>query len=245
MTQKPQTAVLLAAGRGRRLRPYTDQMPKPLLSVNGRATLDYVLTAAAEAAVQTVCLVTHHMGEQIEQFVGDGSAWDLSAVYCRQPKLAGTAHALQTAVSTHPALFAREQPFILTATDYILPPDYLANLVTAHLHNGTDMTVSLKELSPQEILASSSPRFLQNGQIGQIVEKPSPEDISGPHAASLTFVLPGAMLDYLPRMKPSLRGEFEIQSVINQMLQDGFTAGGLVQDAPHEWNEACDGPVTI
>lgn len=245
MTQIPQTAVLLAAGRGRRLRPYTDQMPKPLLSVNGRATLDYVLTAAAEAAVQTVCLVTHHMGEQIEQFVGDGSAWDLTAVYCRQPKLAGTAHALQTAVSTHPALFTREQPFILTATDYILPPDYLANLVAAHLHNGTDMTVSLKELSSQEILASSSPRFLQNGQISQIVEKPSPEDISGPHAASLTFVLPGAMLDYLPHMKPSPRGEFEIQSVINQMLQDGFTAGGLVQDAPHEWNEACDGPVNI
>lgn len=244
MTQKPLTAVLLAAGRGERLRPYTDHMPKPLLPVNGRPTLDYVLAATAEAGVHTVCLVTHHMSEQIEQFVGDGSAWNLTVVICRQPKLAGTANALQSAVSTYPAHFAGEQPFILTATDYVLSPDYLVNLIAAHLHNGTDMTISLKELPPEEIVASSSARFLENGQISQIVEKPSADDITSPHAASLTFVLPGATLDYLAHMKPSPRGEFEIQSIINQMLQEGFTASGLVQEAPHEWNEGCDGKGT-
>lgn len=244
MTQKLLTAVLLAAGRGERLRPYTDHTPKPLLPVNGRPTLDYVLTATAEAGVHTVCLVTHHMSEQIEQFVGDGSAWNLTAVTCRQEKLAGTAHALRSAVSIYPALFAREQPFILTATDYVLPPNYLSNLIAAHLHNGTDMTISLKELPPEEIVASSSARFLENGQIGQIIEKPSADDITSPHAASLTFVLPGATLDYLAHMKPSPRGEFEIQSVINQMLQGGFTAGGFVQETPREWNEGRDGTET-
>lgn len=241
MSHKPQTAVLLAAGRGRRQRPYTDHMPKPLLPVDGRATLDYVLTAAAEAGVQTVCLVTHHLSEQIEQYVGDGSAWNLSAVFCRQPHLAGTAHGLQTAVSAHPALFTRELPFILTATDYILPRDYLANLTAAHIHNGTDMTISLKRLRLEEILASSSAQFLQDGQIGQIIEKPSPEQIGSPLAASLTFVLPGATLDYLPGMEPSPRGEYEIQSIINQMLHDGFAARGLEQETPREWEAERDG----
>ena len=130
---------------------------------------------------------------------------------------------------------------MLTATDYILPHDYLKNLIAAHLDNGTDMTISLKKLPLEEILASSSVQFQQNGQIGRIVEKPSPEDITSPLSASLTFVLPGAIGDYFPQMRPSKRGEFEIQSVMNRMLRDGFTASGLEQEAPYEWNEEDDG----
>ena len=240
MNRKPVTAVLLAAGRGQRLRPYTDITPKPLLPVNGRATLDYMLTAVAEADIRTVCIVTHHLSEKIEEFVGDGSDWNLTAAYCRQPSLAGTAHALQTAMLMCPALFARDRPFVLTATDYALAPDYLANLVAAHIESDADMTISLKRLPTEEIIASSSVQFRQNGQIGRIVEKPAPEDISSPLSASLTFVLPGAISDYLPQMRPSKRGEFEIQSVLNRMLQDGFTASGLEQEAPREWNEEED-----
>jgi NDP-sugar pyrophosphorylase family protein len=236
MTPKATTAVLLAAGRGKRLRPYTDRMPKPLLPVDGRATLDYVLTSAANAGIKTVCLVTHHLSEQIEAYVGDGSAWNLTAVTCLQSEMAGTAHALQEAVTAHPALFTKEEPFILTATDYILPPDYLANLVTTHQENGADLTISLKELRPEEILASSSVRFKQNGTIGKIIEKPKVEEINSPFSASLTFILPGAILGYLPRMQPSPRGEYEIQGVINQLLEDGFTACGLEQETPPEWN---------
>ena len=235
MNQKPTTAVLLAAGRGKRLRPYTDRTPKPLLAVDGRPTLDYVLKAAAEAGVQKVCLVTHHLGEKIQAYVGDGSNWNLTAVTCHQSEMAGTAHALQTAVTAYPALFAEDQPFILTATDYILPADYLANLVAAHEGNGADITISLKKLRPEEILASSSVRFNHNGRIGQIIEKPTADEINSPFSASLTFILPGATFNYLQQMKPSPRGEYEIQSIINQLLRDGFTACGLEQDTPPEW----------
>lgn len=241
MIQKPETAVLLAAGRGLRLRPFTDHTPKPLLPVNGRPTLDYVLTAAAEAGVNNVCLVTNYLSEQIEQYVGDGSNWNLSAVFCRQQELAGTAHALQSAVTSFPALFDGKQPFILTATDYVLPAGYLANLVSAHLDRGMDMTISLKRLLPEEILASSSVRFMPNGQIGRIIEKPAPEDISSPLSASLTFILPGPIVDYFSQMVASQRGEFEIQAVMNDMLENGFTASGLEQETPHEWEAVADG----
>lgn len=232
------TAVLLAAGRGKRLRPHTDQIPKALLSVDGRPMLDFVLNAATQAGIETVCLVTHHLGFQIEQFVGDGSEWGLSAIYSHQPHLAGTAHALQSAVTAHPGIFPKERPFLLTATDYILPPTYLADLIAAHKLNGTDITISLKKLPMEEIPGRSSVQFMQNGRIAQIIEKPSPKNIPSPFVASLTLVLPGSTLDYLTHMKLSPRSEFEIQSIINQMLQDGFTASGLVQEAPREWDES-------
>jgi MurNAc alpha-1-phosphate uridylyltransferase len=67
------SAILLAAGRGKRQRPYTDEIPKPLLPVRGRATLDYVLTAVRRAGIERACLVTRHLEEKIFEFVGDGS----------------------------------------------------------------------------------------------------------------------------------------------------------------------------
>lgn len=232
--QTPTTAVLLAAGRGKRLRPYTDHTPKPLLPVDSRPTLDYVLTAAARAGIQTVCLVTHHLAAQIEGFVGDGAAWGVTAVTCRQPRLAGTAHALQTAVSAYPNLFREERPFLLTATDYALPSSYLKKLIQAHLSNEADITISLKHLPPTEISSSSSVSFQPNGRITQIVEKPSPGANVGSLAASLIFVLPEDIRDYLQHVTRSPRGEFEIQDVINQMLRAEYTASGLVQEAPRE-----------
>ena len=75
------SAILLAAGRGKRQRPYTDEMPKPLLPVRGRATLDYVLIAVRRAGVKRVCIVTHHLQEKIIQYVGDGSAWPDGAAF--------------------------------------------------------------------------------------------------------------------------------------------------------------------
>lgn len=235
MKQTPTTAVLLAAGRGKRLRPLTDTTPKPLLPVNGRVTLDYVLVAAARAGIQTVCLVTHHLGEQIERYVGDGSAWGLTAVCCRQPQLDGTGGALRAAVAAHPQLFERERPFLLTATDYALPPDFLTDLVAAYLAGDSDMIVSLKQLPPAELVGRSSVAFAAEGRIARIVEKPSPDAIPSSFAASLTFVLPGAVCDYLPQIRPSPRGEYEIQSAINQMLQQDWTASGLAQPVPPEF----------
>ena len=88
------SAVLLAAGRGKRQRPFTDETPKPLLEVNGRATLDYVLTAVAKAGVERVCIVTHHLEEKIFEYVGDGSKWNLNMSFAHQNELNGNAGAL-------------------------------------------------------------------------------------------------------------------------------------------------------
>ena len=80
-------AVLLAAGRGERQRPFTDNTPKSLLRANGRATLDYVLTAVLRASVKRVCIVTNHLEERIIEFVGDGSKWNLNVNFAHQNEL--------------------------------------------------------------------------------------------------------------------------------------------------------------
>ena len=231
----PDLAVLLAAGRGKRLRPFTDHTPKPLLPVNGRPLLDHTLEAVAAAGIRRVCIITNHLAGQIEDFVADGSRWGLSAVFCRQSQLLGTAHALNEVVTAYPLYFQNGPPFLLTATDYIWPENYLLDLVAAHIQNSADISVSLKHMPGVDLSKRSSVAFTPQGGIAQIVEKPAPGQAPSAYVASLTTILPAATGTYLAQMQPSSRGEYELQTVINQMIDDGYRAQGLEQPPPGEW----------
>jgi NDP-sugar pyrophosphorylase family protein len=233
--KQPALAVLLAAGRGKRLRPYTDHVPKPLLPVDGRPLLDHTLAAMSAAGIKHACLVTQYLAKQIEAFVGDGSRWGLDTLFCRQSPLLGTAHALQTAVSAYPQFFAHGGYFLLTATDYIWPENYLQDLVEAHIRSGADISISLKRMPGVDLSARSSVAFDAQGGIAGIVEKPAPGQAPSAYVASLTVVLPTAVSHYLAEMQPSPRGEYELQTLINQMMADGYRAQGLDQPPPDEW----------
>ena len=225
------SAVLLAAGRGKRQRPYTDETPKPLLEVNGRATLDYVLTAVARAGVERVCIVTNHLEEKIVDFVGDGSKWYLNVTFAHQNEMHGSGDALISV----PREWIRKEPVMVIATDYILEENYLLNLVNAHKQYGADITMSLKECSMDELMARSSVDVDSNWHIKRIIEKPKREEIMSPYAASILFILPTEIWKYLQKITPSPRGEIEMQSAVQMMIEDGFKAYGLLQSAPQEW----------
>jgi len=66
-------AMILAAGRGERMRPLTDRMPKPLLAVKGRPMIEWIIAALVRAGVRELVINHAHLGEQIEQALGNGS----------------------------------------------------------------------------------------------------------------------------------------------------------------------------
>ncbi len=235
LSKYPKRAVVLAAGRGKRLRPFTDHTPKPLLPVNGRPTLDYILQALVTAGVTEACFIIGHLGEQIEAYVGDGSAWGMRVCFVRQMELHGTAHALQTAVS-----FLEEPAFVLAA-DYLLPPNYLRALKSAYLEAGASLAVALRQLPPGEASSRSSVAFDAGGRIVEIVEKPAPGTAPSDIGASLIYIVSPDISRYLRDMQPSSRGEYEIQAVINRMVRDGYKIAGLLQDAPKEWEKGSHG----
>src|SRR5215471_3883604 len=88
------SAILLAAGRGKRQRPYTDTVPKPLLPVHGRATLDYVLAAVKKAGAERICIVTNHLEQRIFEYIGHGSKLSLEVTFAHQEVLRGNGDAL-------------------------------------------------------------------------------------------------------------------------------------------------------
>ncbi len=77
-------AMILAAGRGERMRPLTDHTPKPLLQVAGRPLLEYHLQALAAAGIDDIVINLSHLAAQVEQAIGDGSRYGVRIRYCHE-----------------------------------------------------------------------------------------------------------------------------------------------------------------
>lgn len=229
LDKPPTKAVILAAGRGRRLIPYTNHKPKPLLEAHGRPLLAHILDALAVAGVQDVCLVIGYLGQQIEAYLEAAGQWSFTVSFRRQEQRLGTAHALAAAAD-----FLTSPSFVLAA-DYILPTDYLRQLKQAYCDAHVPLAVSLKRLEPEQLAQSSSVAFSRSGQITRIEEKPDPERAPSNLAASLIYIVPAQISEYLPNVPLSERGEYEIADVINRMIADGMAITGLEQPQPAEW----------
>jgi CTP:molybdopterin cytidylyltransferase MocA len=119
-------AVVIAAGEGRRLRPLTGRWPKPLLPIDGRPVIATLLRELAAAAVTEVTLVTGHLAEQLERFVGGGTAFGVDVRFVRQPDPNGSADALLRALEG-----GAELPVVLAGADTLFTPGDLARFVDA------------------------------------------------------------------------------------------------------------------
>lgn len=119
-------AMLLAAGRGERMRPLTDNTPKPLLQVNGISLIDYHLHKLRKANVTDVVINTCWLAEKLTAHVGDGSRYDLTVQYSHEPL------ALETAGGVAQALpMLGREPFMLISADIWCDVDFTAFSLTA------------------------------------------------------------------------------------------------------------------
>lgn len=114
--------MILAAGRGERMRPLTDVTPKPLLKVGGKPLIVWHIERLAKAGVKEIVINHAHLGEQIENALGDGSQWDVCIQYSPEQIALETAGGIANAL---PLL--GEEPFLVVNGDVFTDIDY-ANL---------------------------------------------------------------------------------------------------------------------
>ncbi len=111
-------AMILAAGLGTRLRPLTDQRPKPLLPIVLSPILDHILRQLQQVQVDEVVINLHHQAEQLRQWLGDGSRWNLRIHPSHEVEILGTAGALK-----HAAVWLEDDPFWLINADVLADYD--------------------------------------------------------------------------------------------------------------------------
>jgi MurNAc alpha-1-phosphate uridylyltransferase len=106
-------AMILAAGRGERMRPLTDSIPKPLLPVGGKPLIDFHVEALRQAGFGLIVVNVSHLGDQIQQHLGDGSRFGVSLRYSPEPE-----GALETGGGIHQALpLLGDGPFLVVNGD--------------------------------------------------------------------------------------------------------------------------------
>lgn len=128
----PVRAMILAAGRGERMRPLTDHHPKPLLRAGGRALIEWTILALHQAGIRDLVINHAHLGEQIEQALGDGGDLGVSIRYSPEVQ------ALETAGGIAKALpLLGDGPFIVTNGDVFTRFDY-RHLVSLAGHLAAD-----------------------------------------------------------------------------------------------------------
>lgn len=131
-------AMLLAAGRGERLRPLTETLPKPMIPVAGKPLIFHILVYLKNCGVQEVVVNLHHLGDRIQAYVGDGRQWSLRVIYSWERHLLGTGGGIQKAA---PHLFG--ETFLVMNADILVELD-LRDVIRFHRESNAAVTMVLR-----------------------------------------------------------------------------------------------------
>lgn len=130
--------VIMAGGQGVRLRPHTENCPKPMLSVGGKPMLEHIIERAKAEGFQHFILAVHYLGHMIEEYFGDGSRWKVKIDYLREQTPLGTAGALGL-LTPRPDI-----PFVVSNGD-VLTDIHYADLLDFHSRHGAAATMAVRQ----------------------------------------------------------------------------------------------------
>ncbi|MFZ5558366.1 MAG: N-acetylmuramate alpha-1-phosphate uridylyltransferase MurU [Pseudomonadota bacterium] len=153
--------MILAAGRGERLRPLTDRVPKPMLEVGGRPLIEWHARRLAAAGVRELVINHAHLGDQIERHLADGARFGVTIRYSREPEALETAGGIAFA---RPLL--GDAPFLLVNADVYT--DYpLAELIPAAARLAAGAADALMVLVPNPAHHARGD-FALNGELARL-----------------------------------------------------------------------------
>jgi bifunctional UDP-N-acetylglucosamine pyrophosphorylase/glucosamine-1-phosphate N-acetyltransferase len=129
--------------------------------------------------------------------------------------------------------------FLLSACDSIVPAGHIADLLITHRTRPSGATLSLMELRPEQISRSSAVE-IHDGKISRIVEKPTLEEAPSNIGSLPLYIFTPKLLDYLPRVQPSSRGEYELQDAIQMLIDETGPINGVLTDERVQLTNADD-----
>jgi dTDP-glucose pyrophosphorylase/CBS domain-containing protein len=132
----PLSAVIMAGGGGTRLRPLTENVPKPMLTVGGKPILEHIIGQLRGAGIRSITIATHYLGEQISGYFGDGRKFGVRIDYLAEEKPMGTGGALGLVNFTGETLLVMNGD-ILTQVNFRAMLDF-------HREHGADLTMGTR-----------------------------------------------------------------------------------------------------
>ncbi|MBI4304547.1 MAG: NTP transferase domain-containing protein, partial [Chloroflexi bacterium] len=193
-------AVILAAGEGQRLRPFTSLKPKVMIRIANKPILRYVIEAAAQNGIRKIILVVGYRKEQVVDYFGSGEQLSVNIEYVEQKQQLGTAHALKQIRGKVLGNF-----FVLSG-DNIIDPVTIAELVKT-----TPNTVLVKE---QENASKYGVIEVEGSKVTNIVEKPETQSVTSNLVSTGIYAFNTDIFDFVEH-------ETELTAAIKRMIKQG------------------------
>ncbi|MCL0094287.1 sugar phosphate nucleotidyltransferase [Dehalococcoidales bacterium] len=192
-------AVILAAGEGQRLRPFTVTKPKVMLSIAGKPILQYVVDSLAQNGIRNIVLVIGYRKEQVFDWLGSGEQFGVDITYITQEKQLGTAHALAQAKAV------TEDEFLVLPGDNLIGADTIAQFITT---------------KPEAVLVKrvdNPARYgvvtIEQGIAKGIVEKPK---------QARSNMINTGIYAFTKEVFSFIEAELDIPDVLNNMIAQGY-----------------------
>lgn len=225
-------AVILAAGKGTRMKELTNEVPKPMLRDQGRPILEHIVTGIKAAGVKDFFIVTGWKAEVIEDYFGNGAKFGVKIRYGRQLVQDGTGKAPELAKE-----FVGAAPFILTYGDILVEPETYAQLI--HRYNEGYFSGVISVTRGEDVTKGGLNFFNEQFCLKRLVEKPASAQLE--ELRQTGWLKPGepawynagiyifkpSLFEFTGRLEKSPRGEYELTDAIGALLAARHQIAGL------------------
>jgi dTDP-glucose pyrophosphorylase len=222
-------AVLLAAGRGTRMRELTADLPKPMIEVRGKPVLQHIVEGLREAGVRRFLVIVGYRADAVQNFFGDGARYKIDIQYATQTTQDGTGRVVDLARN-----FVKDSAFVLAYGDILVAPENYKRIVDL-----ADDIEALISVTRGEDVSKGGAVFLnEKMELVDLREKSKPGEPTSPWYNAGLYAFRQSIFDFTAKLKPSPRGEFELTDAIRDLAQSGKKAKAL--ELTGEWADVRD-----
>ena len=204
--------LILAGGKGTRLRPITYTSAKQLVPVANKPVLFRVIETLAEASITDLGIVVGDTAAEIKSAVGDGSRWGVQITYIDQPEPLGLAHAVKVSQE-----FLGQERFVMFLGDNVIEKGISALAAQFSASDWNAQIVLTRVENPQRFGVA----ILEDGRIVRLIEKP--RQFVSDLALVGIYMFDHHVFEAVNAIQPSWRGELEITDAIQYLVDHGYT----------------------
>ena len=221
-------AVLLAAGRGTRMRELTSDLPKPMIEVRGKPILSHIIEGLHAAGVTQFLIVVGYRADVVRDYFADGRAANFSISYATQVVQDGTGRVVELGRE-----FAGSDPFILSYGDILVNPDNYRQLVAP---GDAEALISVKK---NEDVSKGGAVFInERFEMTDLREKPQPGEPTSPWYNAGIYTFRPTIFEFTARLEKSPRGEYELTDAVRQLAHSGHLVRAV--ELTGEWADVRD-----
>ena len=222
-------AVILAAGRGTRMRELTNDVPKPMIGVRGEPVLQHIVQGLRDAGVRKFLIIVGYHAEAVRNFFGNGRSHNVAIEYATQTVQDGTGRVVDLARD-----FTDASPFVLSYGDILIGQENYKRVVDLP----DDVEAVITVTRGEDVSKGGAVLVNEQMELVDLREKPKPGEPTSPWYNAGLYAFRPSIFEFIEKLKPSPRGEYELTDAVRDLAHSGKKVRAV--ELTGEWADVRD-----